>query len=144
MDERCSTYAGYRVHQRKREEPCEPCSLAHKEYHIKYRAENLERKTQWSRFDYLLNGATLRGKSRAHRARKFGRVVEHYTEYQVIELYGVCCHVCKYAIDMTEARLTGGNGLQIDHLVPLSKGGDDILENVRPSHRICNQRKGNR
>lgn len=32
-------------------------------------------------------------------------------------------------------------GFHVDHLVPLSKGGSDTLENVRPTHAVCNLRK---
>ena len=35
------------------------------------------------------------------------------------------------------------NGLQIDHLIPISKGGPDTLINVRPTHGLCNLRKLN-
>jgi 5-methylcytosine-specific restriction endonuclease McrA len=34
--------------------------------------------------------------------------------------------------------------LHIDHLIPISKGGSDTLENVRPTHALCNLKKGNR
>jgi 5-methylcytosine-specific restriction endonuclease McrA len=30
------------------------------------------------------------------------------------------------------------HGLHIDHVYPLSKGGLDTLENVRPAHGKCN------
>jgi 5-methylcytosine-specific restriction endonuclease McrA len=29
-------------------------------------------------------------------------------------------------------------------VIPLSKGGNDTIENVRPAHAICNLRKGSR
>jgi len=32
-------------------------------------------------------------------------------------------------------------GLHIDHVMPLSKGGPDTLENVRPAHGSCNVKK---
>ncbi|TAL08223.1 MAG: HNH endonuclease [Nitrospirae bacterium] len=32
----------------------------------------------------------------------------------------------------------------IDHIIPLSKGGDDIFSNVRATHYSCNSRRGNR
>lgn len=31
-----------------------------------------------------------------------------------------------------------------DHVVPRSLGGPDTLGNLRPAHRACNSRKGNR
>jgi 5-methylcytosine-specific restriction endonuclease McrA len=34
--------------------------------------------------------------------------------------------------------------LHIDHVIPISKGGTDTLDNVRPSHAKCNLSKGNK
>jgi 5-methylcytosine-specific restriction endonuclease McrA len=34
------------------------------------------------------------------------------------------------------------NGLHIDHVIPIAKGGADILDNLKPSHAICNISKG--
>jgi 5-methylcytosine-specific restriction endonuclease McrA len=32
----------------------------------------------------------------------------------------------------------------IDHIIPLSAGGDDTKANVRLAHFLCNSRRGNR
>lgn len=32
----------------------------------------------------------------------------------------------------------------IDHVVPLTRGGDNEPSNLRPAHRACNSRKGDR
>jgi 5-methylcytosine-specific restriction endonuclease McrA len=34
--------------------------------------------------------------------------------------------------------------MTIDHVLPLSRGGDDTPANVRLAHRLCNVRKGPR
>lgn len=71
-----------------------------------------------------------------------------YTETQVLELYGSNCYLCGKGIDMTASRLAGRGkweyGLNIDHVIPISKGGPDTIENVRPSHVLCNIKKGDR
>lgn len=71
-----------------------------------------------------------------------------YTEAQVLELYGSNCSLCGKEIDMKASRLAGRGeweyGLNIDHVIPISKGGPDTIENVRPSHVLCNIRKGAR
>lgn len=34
---------------------------------------------------------------------------------------------------------------ELDEIIPISKGGSHVdLDNVQPTHRICNQKKGNR
>jgi len=59
---------------------------------------------------------------------------------QVVDLYGSDCHICKTAIDLTLPR-THKQGLTVDHFMPISKGGTDEMDNLRPAHWICNVRK---
>lgn len=47
--------------------------------------------------------------------------------------YGRTCHLC----------LQPG-ATSADHIVPRSHGGSDDLANLRPSHRLCNSRRGDR
>lgn len=58
------------------------------------------------------------------------------------------CHLCKRPIDLLAPRSTKyiawENGFQIDHLIPISKGGVDTLENIRPAHGLCNISRGNK
>jgi 5-methylcytosine-specific restriction endonuclease McrA len=65
------------------------------------------------------------------------------THELVIESYGSNCHICELPIDMTLPR-TSKQGLTIDHVIPLSRGGADEIENLRPAHWICNNRKSDR
>jgi 5-methylcytosine-specific restriction endonuclease McrA len=54
------------------------------------------------------------------------------------------CALCGGAIDYS---LPAGHPLafEVDEIVPVSRGGDPLdRSNVQPSHRICNERKGNR
>ena len=71
---------------------------------------------------------------------------EPYSVTQVLLKYGKDCHICKTPIDLKASRRVGiGDwllGLHIDHLIPVVKGGSDTLDNVRPSHAICNLKKG--
>lgn len=53
------------------------------------------------------------------------------------------CHLCGEAIDADLPR-TDLMGATIDHVVPLSRGGDDSLENVKAAHFSCNVRKGSK
>lgn len=56
---------------------------------------------------------------------------------------GSDCGICNNPIDMNVSR-TSKMGLTVDHIIPLSKGGADTLDNMQPAHWICNVRKGNK
>lgn len=62
---------------------------------------------------------------------------------QVVRQYGETCHICSEVIDLSLSR-TSKLGLTIDHVIPLSKGGSDEIENLRPAHWICNNRKSDK
>lgn len=68
------------------------------------------------------------------RARKFsadGILVED--EWQsILDKFGNKCAICG-----AEGKLT------IDHIVPLSVGGSNTIDNIQPLCRSCNSRKGN-
>jgi 5-methylcytosine-specific restriction endonuclease McrA len=91
-------------------------------------------------------------KSRENRRRRrvslLGLPTEKYTEQEVLELYGCSCHICGEEIDLEAPRMQGKEGwekgLHMDHLIPISKGGSDMLDNVRPAHAYCNLSKGSR
>ena len=54
---------------------------------------------------------------------------------EVIKTYGTICYLCQREIDLS-------NLWHIDHVKPFSKYGSDNIENLRPTHVTCNQRKG--
>ncbi|MFT4299328.1 MAG: HNH endonuclease signature motif containing protein [Aeromicrobium sp.] len=51
----------------------------------------------------------------------------------VLDTYGLTCHLCQRPGATTR-----------DHLVPLARGGLDILDNCRPAHHRCNSRRQDR
>jgi 5-methylcytosine-specific restriction endonuclease McrA len=65
-------------------------------------------------------------------ALKKTAVVNDFTHSDIVEKYGNECVYC------------GGAFEHIDHYVPLSKGGEHTLDNVRPSCRSCNLTKNNK
>jgi hypothetical protein len=108
-----------------------------REYNYKYRAKNKEKiQEMW------------RQKDRRRRASIKQNGYERYTESEVIEKYGLNCHLCNQPVDMSATRLIGSpgweQGLHIEHYVDIALGGPDTLENVRPSHAICNLTKNPR
>lgn len=84
--------------------------------------------------------------ARQRRARILSAPSEPYTTQQILDLYGTNCHICRKPIDLEAPRHSsqGGNwkvGLQLDHVIPIALGGTDLIENIRPSHAICNLTK---
>lgn len=81
---------------------------------------------------------------------------DHFTrcnEQQLVELAiyvrdgGYWCHLCEEPIDTIAGlprTLNGQRTYQLDHVLPKSLGGLDILGNLRFSHRSCNIQKGGR
>lgn len=50
---------------------------------------------------------------------------------------GAPCHICGEVIDYSLPHLAPG-AFVVDHIVPLSRGGTDTLDNKAPAHRSCN------
>ena len=91
------------------------------------------------------NPHKAREADRRRRALKKENIHEPYSEKQVLEKYGTACHICKEEIDLSANRASGSpgwqQGLHLDHVVPLSKGGPDTIDNVKPAHGLCNLQK---
>lgn len=76
-----------------------------------------------------------RERFRAYRARKMGAAGDHFTQRQFKELcgfYGSRCLCC----GRPNIKLTA------DHVIPLSVGGSDAIENIQPLCIECNVKKG--
>jgi HNH endonuclease len=114
------------------------------------------------RAHYLENQELMREKKRQYRAENPDKVRESnnrirakrralprepYTIQDVLDRWGTNCHICGEPIDLTAPRHTQypgwERGLQKDHVIPMSKGGPDVLENVKPAHGLCNSAKYN-
>lgn len=80
------------------------------------------------------------------RALKHGAKHKYYTREQIFKRDGYDCHICKAPVDLKANHIQGQPGWElyphIDHVIPISKGGDDTLENVKIAHAICNISKG--
>lgn len=93
----------------------------------------------------ILKPEKVRELSRKRRAQKINNGFEKYAESEVLELYGTNCYLCNTQIDMDASRRCGDpgweKGLHIEHVVNIALGGPDTLDNVRPSHALCNLTK---
>lgn len=127
-----------------------------REYHRQYYMDNKQRSAEYRQKNkesiakykkqYRQDNPDDKRRSEARRrARKLQNGVEFYTEQQVLDLYGTDCHICNEPIDLAAPRSAGvggwEKGLHVDHVIPISKGGPDTLDNVRPAHAQCNLKK---
>ena len=124
----------------------------HNRYEILKNAKNnyktnklLIRKYQKEYFKTEEGREAIRRGARKRRARKRNCLTASYTEKQIVELYGTVCYICGLEIDFSAPRQTGRlgwqKGLHIEHVIDIALGGPDTIENVRPSHAICNLTK---
>jgi 5-methylcytosine-specific restriction endonuclease McrA len=72
-------------------------------------------------------GFADRGESKEARARR-------NRAEAVVAMHGNTCWLCHRPID---------GELTMDHVIPRSKGGRTIRDNLRPAHGKCNRRRGN-
>jgi 5-methylcytosine-specific restriction endonuclease McrA len=148
MHPKCGTKAGHDDHRRKyKDEFCEPCIEAMRQYWKDYR-KRPEKKIRMR--EYARTNRKIRNGTRFKKllAQGFNPAKDYFSANMVIETYGTDCHLCGGAIDLAAPRSPGAVGweksLHIDHVIPLSRGGDDTLDNVRPAHGQCNVKKHNR
>ena len=142
----CGLISGYNAHYRRGETACLVCKLVHREYCIEYRAKNPEAVKESQRKYRAKNPEKKAEDTRIRRAKKQNSLCIPYTVDEVLVKYGSDCHICLKPIDLKASRRAGYGewqmGLNIDHLIPISHNGADTLENVRPSHAICNMTRG--
>jgi hypothetical protein len=100
-----------------------------------------EKQKQWR----INNPDKVKDSNRRSKNRRRGAKIEHHTIKQALDLYGSSCHLCGQPIDLKAPRWTAVPGwelgLHLDHIIRISEGGKDCLDNVRPSHAICNLKR---
>lgn len=82
-----------------------------------------------------------RGKYYSPKRRKIyaqGDDIDHLT---LFHLHGWMCFCCKEPID-PKRRFPDPYAATVEHIVPLSKGGDHTWDNVAASHAACNFSRG--
>ena len=80
------------------------------------------------------------------RAIKAGVKHEYYTRKHIFERDGYNCYLCGIPVDLSGSYIVGQPGWElyphIEHVIPISKGGSDTLDNVKIAHAKCNLIKG--
>jgi len=101
------------------------------------RKKNLEA----SRAKYRRSPSRVRGNDR-QRARHYGVQYEPIDRLKVYARDGWICKLCHKKVDpkLKNPHLMSAS---LDHIVPMSLGGDHLYVNVQLAHMICNSRKCN-
>lgn len=95
---------------------------------------NRERERDRAHRWYQENSFGAKQRSRVnHYSGEFVSLLDEETWLEILELHGFRCARCETA-----------ERVQIDHIVPLSRGGTDHPFNVQPLCIVCNTSKGNR
>lgn len=136
MREICGTRSGYDKHYRNGEEQCEDCREAMRSY---WKTQRIIRKGQINK---LRRDWRMRTPGGNRRGRRYKGEVGDYSDLELLDIFGSDCHICGEPIDLYAPRQCGKpgweRGYHVDHIIPLSKGGTDTIDNVRPAHGQCN------
>lgn len=71
---------------------------------------------------------------RDRQARRRAAGSELIDHQKLFEMYEGKCGICTLPMDPTD--------FHVDHIVPLSRGGEHTYANVQPTHPLCNLSKG--
>jgi len=110
---------------------------SHLESYVKRdRAQLAERARQWALNNLERKRAHRRKNNQQRRAVKRDAPCEAVEAIVVWERDGGRCHVCSDEVSFY--------AMQIDHVVPLSRGGPHTYANVKAAHADCNNWKNGR
>ncbi|GAB3763515.1 hypothetical protein GCM10028796_17140 [Ramlibacter monticola] len=82
------------------------------------------------------------GSSHRRRAEKFGCEYQPVSKWRVFDRDGWSCYLCGRDTPKELSGTTEPNAPELEHVVPLAKGGAHSYENVRCACRRCNRAKG--
>ena len=111
-----------------------------RDYYIDYAARNsvqaTERARQWRLNNSEKARKLFREATNRRRARKLNQFVEDVDPTIVFKRDKGICEICEKPVDP--------NRFDIDHIIPLSKGGEHSYANVQLAHPSCNYRKSDK
>jgi 5-methylcytosine-specific restriction endonuclease McrA len=124
---------------------CKPCKAGAAAY---MRVKNKEPKYKAKEKEYYKNNPHKRPPKSRDRARIKGAKRSYYTRQHIFDRDGYDCYICNTPVDLNAPHVQGQPGWEtyphVEHVVPLSLGGDDTLQNVKIAHAKCNIDKGTR
>lgn len=94
--------------------------------------------------EYQLKRERKAASGKVRRARKYhnGRIDKDITLKKLSNRDGGACYLCGLLVDWSDDPWSGGKYPNIEHVVPLSKGGTHTWDNVKLACSQCNTDKG--
>jgi 5-methylcytosine-specific restriction endonuclease McrA len=111
-----------------------------REVSLRYREANRDREAERTRRWRIANPDKKRQNDASRRARKRSAFVETVDPIVVFERDNWICHICKKKVDR-KLKYPSPRSVQLDHIVPLAKGGLHCYANCATTHKRCNNRK---
>lgn len=105
--------------------------------HAEWRSKHPDYHSNWKK----INAEKVRAYTRNRRVKMKGVLQEPYTLTEIAIRDNWICGICEELVD----ELLGGHNpkrASVDHIIPISKGGNDTKLNVQIAHFDCNLRKG--
>lgn len=84
------------------------------------------------------------GGNHRRRARRMGRTYEPIAAHSVFARDGWRCQICGKPTPILRRGTRYPNAPELDHRIPLARGGDHVYGNVQTACRACNQQKNAR
>ena len=120
---------------RRRKENPEYIKAVLKKSNQKHKDKRRERRKQWRKNNPEKYLPQMRADVKKRKARKKGAKISDFTAKQWTEMkecYHNCCFYCGNQPEQ----------LEMEHMIPLSKGGDHTSSNIVPACQRCNLLKG--
>ena len=105
-----------------------------------WRNANREKARECCRAWRKNNPDKVKEQYRLRRARKHSVSHEPYTSREILDRDNWICGICRKAIDKIFS-YPHPMSASIDHIIPISRGGPDLKENLQAAHFLCNNRK---
>lgn len=103
------------------------------ELYLLKRAEKIERATKWKEDNRERSRKIQAGVQARRRAQELSTLVDKVDYSEILRRDGLSCHICGDSVP--------AHDVHFDHVVPLSKGGHHVEENIRVAHSRCNMSK---
>jgi 5-methylcytosine-specific restriction endonuclease McrA len=97
-------------------------------------AEHPERRREVASASQRRHREAARARWQRYQARKRDAFVEDVNPLIVFERDEGRCGICGEPVDQGR--------FEVDHVIPLARGGEHSYANTQPAHPLCNQRKG--